>query len=121
MADSISPHFAGSYIKWDVEQSEKPIEEPITTYGPYPCRAIPKLHVGELNGKQLVAFSGGLPRSAGSDKYTVTVIHDEEHVVFDFTSKVRKFTPKDTPKSVLCPQFYTEPKFFWQFGFNLDF
>jgi hypothetical protein len=37
-------------------------------------------------------FSGGMPRASHSDKYTVTVMQgDNEHVVFDFTSKVIDF------------------------------
>jgi lethal(2) giant larvae protein len=39
-----------------------------------------------------VIFSGGMPRASHSDKYTVTVMQGEnEHVVFDFTSKVIDF------------------------------
>lgn len=79
---------SGSYMVWDIEQSEKPSSEPTTTYGPFPCRAIPKIIRHDFKSKPLIVFSGGLPRSSGSDKYTISVIHDEEHVAFDFTSKV---------------------------------
>lgn len=74
---------------WDLDQNEKPSRDPVTTYGPFACRAIPKIIRKELKGKSLIVFSGGLPRSSGSDKYTVSVIHDDQHVAFDFTSKVR--------------------------------
>ena len=74
-------------MAWDLDEN-KPSNEPVTTYGPFACRAIPKIVRRELNGKPLIVFSGGLPRSSGSDKYTVSVIHDEQHVAFDFTSKV---------------------------------
>lgn len=62
--------------------------EPTTTYGPFPCKAIPKLIRKELNGEPLIAFSGGLPRASYSDKHTVSVIHENHHVTFDLTSKV---------------------------------
>lgn len=79
--------FIGSYCVWDASDSEKP-QETVTTYGPFPCKAIPKILTRELDGQPLAVFSGGLPRASYSDKYTVTVIHGSKHVVFDFTSKV---------------------------------
>jgi lethal(2) giant larvae protein len=86
-----SSHNDGSYMVWDLDQNEKPSRDPVTTYGPFACRAIPKIIRKELKGKSLIVFSGGLPRSSGSDKYTVSVIHDDQHVAFDFTSKVIDF------------------------------
>lgn len=77
-------------MEWDLDQT-KPAQDPVTTYGPFACKAIPKIIRRELRGKPLIVFSGGLPRSSG-DKYTVSVIHDE-HVAFDFTSKVSKINP----------------------------
>ncbi|XP_063904574.1 lethal(2) giant larvae protein homolog 1 isoform X2 [Zophobas morio] len=90
-----SSHNDGSYMAWDLDEN-KPSNEPVTTYGPFACRAIPKIVRRELNGKPLIVFSGGLPRSSGSDKYTVSVIHDEQHVAFDFTSKVIDFLVIDS-------------------------
>ncbi|XP_050298869.1 lethal(2) giant larvae protein homolog 1 [Anthonomus grandis grandis] len=90
----VTSHNDGSYMEWDVTQSEKPCGEPISTYGPYACKAIPKIAVKELNGEQLIVFSGGLPRANYGDKYSVSVIHGENgdnHVAFDFTSKVIDF------------------------------
>ncbi|XP_015837731.1 lethal(2) giant larvae protein homolog 1 isoform X3 [Tribolium castaneum] len=84
-----SSHNDGSYMVWDLDQN-KPMQDPVTTYGPFACRAIPKIIRRELRGKPLIVFSGGLPRSSGSDKYTVSVIHDEQHVAFDFTSKIAR-------------------------------
>lgn len=81
---------------WSVDQPDKPIEDPVTTYGPFPCKAIPKILTTQLDGKRLVAFSGGLPRASYGDKYTVSCIHDSKHVVFDFTSKVIDFLFIDT-------------------------
>lgn len=74
-------------MEWDVENPEKPCGEPVSTYGPYSCKAIPKILTKNLNEEQLIVFSGGLPRQ-NSDKYTVSVIYGEKHVCFDFTSKV---------------------------------
>lgn len=73
---------------WNVDQSDKPCEDPVTTYGPFPCKAIPKVLTRQFDDKRLIAFSGGLPRASYGDKYTVSCIHDAKHVVFDFTSKV---------------------------------
>lgn len=100
----ISSHNDGSYLEWNTEQTakpsdternmyqmEKPCGDPVTTYGPYSCRAIPKLLTRDLNGEPLVVFSGGLPRANYSDKYSVSVVHGEKHVAFDFTSKVIDF------------------------------
>lgn len=86
-----SSHNDGSYMIWDVEQGDKPAEEAVTTYGPFPCKAIPKILTREVKGKRLIAFTGGLPRASYGDKYTVSCIHDSKHVVFDFTSKVIDF------------------------------
>lgn len=87
----ISSHNDGSYMVWDVEDGEKPVEEAITTYGPFPCKAIPKILTRDLNDSRLIAFTGGLPRASYGDKYTVSCIHDTKHAVFDFTSKVIDF------------------------------
>ncbi|XP_060521862.1 lethal(2) giant larvae protein homolog 1 isoform X3 [Cylas formicarius] len=87
----VSSHNDGSYMEWDANQSENPCGDPVTTYGPYPCRAIPKIIIRELEEKELIVFSGGMPRSNYSDKYTVSVIHGDNHVALDFTSKVIDF------------------------------
>ncbi|CAG9865318.1 unnamed protein product [Phyllotreta striolata] len=86
----LSAHNDGSYMEWNIDQSEKPVGEPITTYGPYACKAIPKILTRRLGDDQLLVFSGGLPRTY-SDKYTVSVAHGDKHVAFDFTSKVIDF------------------------------
>lgn len=84
-----SSHNDGSYSTWDIENGEKPLSEPVTTYGPFPCKAIKKIIRKEMDDNPLIIFSGGMQRSSYSDKYTVSVIHGDEHVAFDFTSKVR--------------------------------
>ncbi|XP_074039294.1 LLGL domain-containing protein l(2)gl isoform X1 [Leptinotarsa decemlineata] len=87
----LSSHNDGSYMEWDIDQSEKPCGEPVTTYGPYSCRAIPKILTKDMNDESLIVFSGGLPRANYSDKYSVSVVHGDKHVAFDFTSKVIDF------------------------------
>lgn len=79
-------------MNWDLEHGDKPTEDPTTTYGPFPCKGIPKILTRELNGSQLIAFSGGLPRNTYGDKFSVSCVHDTKHVCFDFTSKVRFLT-----------------------------
>ena len=36
-------------------------------------------------------FSGGMPRASYGDRHTVSVVHGDKHVVFDFSSKVIDF------------------------------
>jgi len=36
-------------------------------------------------------FAGGMPRASYGDRHTVSVLHGEKHVVFDFSSKVIDF------------------------------
>lgn len=38
-----SSHNDGSYALWDVSVGDKSSEEPITLYGPFPCKAVTKL------------------------------------------------------------------------------
>lgn len=82
--------FSGSYMSWQINGDDENGEdnEPTTTYGPFPCKAIPKIIRKELNGEPLIVFSGGLPRASYGDKHTVSVIHNNQHVTFDLTSKV---------------------------------
>ena len=39
----------------------------------------------------MMIFSGGMPRATFGDRHTVSVIHGNKHVVFDFSSKVVDF------------------------------
>ncbi|XP_050670645.1 lethal(2) giant larvae protein [Leptidea sinapis] len=89
-----SSHNDGSYVTWEVAgaASDRPLKEPITPYGPYPCKAITKiLNRTSLDGDEVVIYAGGMPRASYSDKYTVTVQQGEKHVAFDFTSRVIDF------------------------------
>ncbi|XP_063896793.1 lethal(2) giant larvae protein homolog 1-like [Helicoverpa armigera] len=89
-----SSHNDGSYVTWEVAgaNSDRPLKEPITPYGPYPCKAINKiLNRTSVDGDEITIYAGGMPRASYSDKYTVTVQQGEKHVAFDFTSRVIDF------------------------------
>nr|CBH09297.1 putative lethal (2) giant larvae [Heliconius melpomene] len=105
-----SSHNDGSYVTWEVAgaSSDRPLKEPVTPYGPYPCKAISKiLNRSSVDGDEIVIYAGlcfiknvflcykicgrGMPRASYSDKYTVTVQQGEKHVAFDFTSRVIDF------------------------------
>ncbi|KAL0892808.1 hypothetical protein ABMA27_014503 [Loxostege sticticalis] len=89
-----SSHNDGSYVTWEVAAaaSDRPLKEPVTPYGPYPCKAISKILTRtSVDGDEIVIYSGGMPRASYSDKYTVTVQQGEKHVAFDFTSRVIDF------------------------------
>lgn len=114
-----SSHNDGSYMSWELLiNREKPFKDPVAPYGPYPCKAITKLlQRTNANKENITIFSGntfffaffniitlhlsaiinlhfiigGMQRSSHADKYTVTVIQGDKHVVFDFTSRVRIF------------------------------
>lgn len=83
-----SSHNDGSYATWSIDNGDKPLLEPVTTYGPFPCKAITKILRKTMDDEPLIVFAGGMPRASYSDKFTVSVIHGEKHVAFDFTSKV---------------------------------
>nr|XP_018912290.1 PREDICTED: protein lethal(2) giant larvae-like [Bemisia tabaci] len=91
----ISSHNDGSYAQWDVDSTEGPIEQPTTVYGPFPCKAIPKIlwkSAFQEPHDDMLIFSGGMPRASYSDRYTITVQRGtKKHVTFDFTSKIVDF------------------------------
>ncbi|XP_045497069.1 lethal(2) giant larvae protein homolog 1 isoform X1 [Colias croceus] len=89
-----SSHNDGSFVTWEVAgaSSDRPLKEPVTPYGPYPCKAITKiLNRTSVDGEEVTIYAGGMPRASYSDKYTVTVQQGEKHVAFDFTSRVIDF------------------------------
>jgi len=90
----VSSHNEGSYVIWSADQggSREPLEPPNTPYGPYPCKAINKISWANDNGDSWMVFSGGMPRASYGEKWTVTVMKDEDrHVVFVLTSKAADF------------------------------
>jgi lethal(2) giant larvae protein len=102
----VSAHNDGSFIMWSTSTTE-PLEPPNTPYGPYPCKAINKIHWANDSGTSWTMFSGGMPRASYGDKFTVTVMQGEEkHSVFDLTSKVIDFVAinaagSDCPSTLL--------------------
>jgi lethal(2) giant larvae protein len=102
-------HSDGSFVLWDLtcpaadSTTSGPSKcgsftEPNIVYGPFPCKPVTKCLVKTCRGDQpYVIFSGGCPR-AHSDKITISVIKGEnEHVCFDFTSKIIDFFTVDRP------------------------
>jgi len=87
----VSAHNDGSYVVWSTSSSSQ-VEPPNTPYGPYPCKAITKVHTTVHDGDTWCIFAGGMPRASYGDKFTVTVMKGEDdHVVFDLTSKIVDF------------------------------
>uniref|UniRef100_UPI00358E435B lethal(2) giant larvae protein homolog 1-like isoform X2 n=1 Tax=Myxine glutinosa TaxID=7769 RepID=UPI00358E435B len=80
----------GSYQVWSLDDSEEQ-RVPSLLYGPYPCKAITKIQRFITSGCTFVVFSGGMPRASFGDRHCVTVMHEHEHVAFDFTSRVVDF------------------------------
>lgn len=87
----VSSHADGSYIVWRTADSSMPKEPATAPYGPFPCKSITKLLWKSTNADPFIVFSGGMPRASYGDRYTITVMHGDSHVVLDFTSKVVDF------------------------------
>lgn len=90
----ISCHNDGSYSKWsvsgDATQSE-PLENKVP-YGPFPCKAIPKIcWQTTRKGPPYIVFQGGMPRASYGDRHSISVIHGNQQTAFDFTSRVIDF------------------------------
>jgi len=100
----VSAHNDGSYTVWSTTSSAQ-VEPPNTPYGPYPCKAITKVHTTVQEEDTWYIFSGGMPRASYGDKFTVSVMKGEdEHVVFDLTSKIVDFVvmeEEEVPGSLL--------------------
>ena len=74
----------GALANWDlgaVDVFTKPSLD--IMYGPMPCKPITS--VNKIN--DLKVFQGGLPRASYGDKYSVTAMSLQDHLVFDFSSK----------------------------------
>lgn len=88
----ISSHGNGSYVVWNTASSVRPKEQATTPYGPFPCKAISKIIWKSTRTKDpMSVFMGGMPRASYGDHHTVSVVHGNKHVVFDFTSKIIDF------------------------------
>ena len=96
----VSSHNDGSYIVWDVNTGSQE-EPPNTPYGPYPCKSIIKFYGNGKGEDEWKIFSGGMPRASYGDKYTVTVMkNDDDHVVMDLTSKIVDFHVVETEEGI---------------------
>ncbi|XP_055375721.1 lethal(2) giant larvae protein isoform X2 [Condylostylus longicornis] len=85
-------HADGSYATWNVDMDVPPKDQNYVPYGPDPCKSINRLIKGKRNGKDMVIFSGGMPRSAYGDHNCVSVhCTDGTKICLDFTSKVIDF------------------------------
>ncbi|XP_046335911.1 lethal(2) giant larvae protein homolog 1-like isoform X1 [Haliotis rufescens] len=87
----MSAHQDGSFIIWSTSDSEKPKEPATTPYGPFPCKAINRLQWKTAKSDPFIIFAGGMPRASYGDRHTLSVMQGENHVVFDFTSRVVDF------------------------------
>lgn len=108
----ISAHTDGSYVVWSASDSSAPKEASTTPYGPFPCKAINKIQWKTSKTAPFYIFSGGMPRASYGEKHTVTVMQEENQVVFDFTSKVIDFvtiTRADENDTENDRQDYDEP------------
>lgn len=85
-------HADGSYATWNIDDPTPPDNQNFVPYGPDPCKSINGLVKGMRGDKELVIFSGGMPRSAYGEHQCVSVhCSDDTKVCLDFTSKVIDF------------------------------
>ncbi|XP_071814997.1 LLGL scribble cell polarity complex component 2-like isoform X3 [Apostichopus japonicus] len=85
-------HKDNSYIIMNVDETNAPFTDPIVPYGPFPCKAIPKLLYLTTEESTIMIFSGAMPRASFGDHNVVNIFEEEaKHVAFDFTSKVIDF------------------------------
>jgi len=47
-----------------------------------------------------IIFSGGMPRASCGDRHTVSVMQGNQHVVFDFTSRVVDFVTMNSAEEL---------------------
>ncbi|XP_048346546.1 LLGL scribble cell polarity complex component 2 isoform X1 [Sphaerodactylus townsendi] len=90
----VSCHSDGSYIQWPVSSDDRqpePLESKMP-YGPFPCKAITKIYWQiAKNGLPYIIFQGGMPRASFGDRHSISVIHGNQQIAFDFTSRVIDF------------------------------
>uniref|UniRef100_A0A2M3Z2P4 Lethal(2) giant larvae protein n=1 Tax=Anopheles braziliensis TaxID=58242 RepID=A0A2M3Z2P4_9DIPT len=85
-------HADGSFATWDLDSPIPPENQKYVPYGPDPCKAIDRLTRGYRGRRELIIFSGGMPRSAYGEHQCVSVhCKGGAKVAFDFTSKVIDF------------------------------
>ncbi|XP_037913166.1 lethal(2) giant larvae protein isoform X2 [Hermetia illucens] len=84
-------HADGSYAVWKVAESNPPENQDYVPYGPDPCKSINCLVKGLRKDKEIVIFSGGMPRSTYGDHHCVSVHCGGSKICLDFTSRVIDF------------------------------
>ncbi|GCC31541.1 LLGL scribble cell polarity complex component 2 isoform X1 [Chiloscyllium punctatum] len=98
----ISSHSDGSYCQWPVsnnDRSPQPLENKVP-YGPFPCKAIPKiLWLTTKQRTPFIIFKGGMPRASYGDRHCISVLHGSKQIAFDFTSRVIDFFVVDEGES----------------------
>jgi len=102
-----SAHADGSFTVWDAETGAQ-VQAAHTPYGPYPCRPIRRLYCREAADRWCV-FSGGMPRSTHGDRFTVTVMkEDEDHMTYELSSRVVTFQVVEAEGEPECLVILTE-------------
>lgn len=99
-----------SFILWDANTGSQ-VEPPNTPYGPYPCKSIVKFYGNGKTQDNWRIFAGGMPRASYGEKFTVTVMkNEEEHTVLDIASKIVDFlvieTSEGAPDSLLILRYH---------------
>ncbi|RVE69268.1 hypothetical protein OJAV_G00076060 [Oryzias javanicus] len=91
----VSSHNDGGYSVWAVTNGNVYNHQPVSStipYGPFPCKAIPKiLWRTTQSSSPVILYSGGMPRASYGDRHCLTIQQDKEHVTLDFTSRVIDF------------------------------
>ncbi|KAF6715830.1 Lethal(2) giant larvae-like protein 1 [Oryzias melastigma] len=91
----VSSHNDGGYSVWAVTNGNVYNNQPVSStipYGPFPCKAIPKiLWRTTQSSSPVILYSGGMPRASYGDRHCLTIQQDKEHVTLDFTSRVIDF------------------------------
>ena len=90
---------------WDANTGSQ-VEPPNTPYGPYPCKSIVKFYGNGKTEDSWRIFMGGMPRASYGEKFTVTIIKNEDdQTVLDLASKIVDFlvieTSEGAPDSLL--------------------
>jgi len=88
----VSAHNDGSFIVWTANNPSEPKEPATTPYGPFPCKAIHKVHWKQTKNEPMMIFSGGMPRASYGDRHTVSIMQGDNHIVAELTSRVVDFT-----------------------------
>ncbi|XP_068120557.1 LOW QUALITY PROTEIN: LLGL scribble cell polarity complex component 2 [Hyperolius riggenbachi] len=87
----VSCHNDGGYSQWDAsgEHVQKSPMENKVPYGPFRCKAINKITwLTVRRGSPYIVFQGGMPMASYGDRHSISVVHGNQQVAFDFTSRI---------------------------------